>query len=632
MVEIGQLTRLNLGYVGETGSRQIEIDVSAWLNRWPEGAVAIEVRRPDGSFYLAATEKEDGMLGWVVNESDVAVAGRGMAQVIIYGVETGTVYKSRTVETIIRASIDEVLDEDAPDPMDTWVAHAAIEADRATQARIGAEEAAQRAEAAQEAIGDAVESAENAKEAAEDARDQAQEAVQAADELEEAAKESAQKAAESEAMADAHRVVAEQKAAEAEGSSAAATEAAATAQDAAQAAEDARSAAEKAATDLKDAADAAVAVSDMTGIPVTDWEQGVIASANGADGSSTTRCRSGFHRVTVGTGLRVTPNNQQYIVYTYDSDKAYLGRLSDGWVTVALQTDVDFDGYIRMCVANTASTTITPDDVAVDVELTPTIVKAVERLSDASSAVTPPIVCEVSGEVATMTDAADLPARSIVTSIRAAQTGAGDPTPDNIRPITGIDSVSLWHGAAYDGAASPALTATLPETVYGGTLDWATGVLTVTHRMIQLTGSSAEGWSPNRSGQYYAKSYLTGSPGAATIDGYCSHYQYANAFAGVAKSMQGRAAHVWLVDADLASVDAVKAYLAAQAAAGTPVTLVYPLETPYDVQIDLQQLTLLKGRNVLWSDTSDTSVAYIADTKMYIDNAIAALAASIINA
>jgi len=39
------------------------------------------------------------------------------------------------------------------------------------------------------------------------------------------------------------------------------------------------------------------AVSALRGIPVTDWEQGVIASATGANGSSTTRCRSGYHRV-----------------------------------------------------------------------------------------------------------------------------------------------------------------------------------------------------------------------------------------------------------------------------------------------------------------------------------------------
>ena len=83
--------------------------------------------------------------------------------------------------------------------------------------------------------------------------------------------------------------------------------------------------------------------------------------------------------------------------------------------------------------------------------------------------------------------------------------------------------------------------------------------------------------------------------------------------------MQGRDTHVWLKDTDLTSVDAVKAYLAEQAAAGTPVTLVYPLKTPYTVQLTPQQLTLLKGSNAIWSDTGDTAVAYIADTKMYID-------------
>lgn len=123
------------------------------------------------------------------------------------------------------------------------------------------------------------------------------------------------------------------------------------------------------------------AVTSMRGVPVTDWEQGVIASASGADGASTTRCRSGYHRVSAGSGVSVSANGQQYIVYTYDSDTGYLGRLSDGWVTTDSASVVEYDGYIRMCVSYKDSATITPDDVAVTVELTSSIVAAVETVS-----------------------------------------------------------------------------------------------------------------------------------------------------------------------------------------------------------------------------------------------------------
>ena len=258
--------------------------------------------------------------------------------------------------------------------------------------------------------------------------------------------------------------------------------------------------------------------------------------------------------------------------------------------------------------------------------------EAAGRITAAMASAAPAILCEASGPVASMTDASDRPARALVTTITAVQQGEGTPSPDNVRPINGLIAANLWHGAAYDAAASPGLTAALPEAVYGGTLDWTTGVLTVTHRMIQLTGSSAEDWKKNGSGHYYARRFIESSPGKTSLDGCCTHYRYANAYACIARSMQGRDTHVWLMDADVPSVDDLRAHLAAQAAAGTPVTLVYPLLTPCTVQLPPQQLTLLKGSNALWSDTGDTAVTYIADTKLYIDNRLAAIAASIINA
>lgn len=56
------------------------------------------------------------------------------------------------------------------------------------------------------------------------------------------------------------------------------------------------------------------------------------------------------------------------------------------------------------------------------------------------------------------------------------------------------------------------------------------------------------------------------------------------------------------------------------------------LDAPVTHQLTTQQLTLLEGRNHVWSSCGDTAVAYVADTKLYIDNQLAAIAASIINA
>lgn len=121
---------------------------------------------------------------------------------------------------------------------------------------------------------------------------------------------------------------------------------------------------------------------------------------------------------------------------------------------------------------------------------------------------------------------------------------------------------------AFEPCERQVISAALPETVYGGTLDWVTGLLTVTHGQIA--------------------SYA----GEAVADGWVSS--------------------------------------TGELSNGAQV--VYPLETPYTIQLDPQTLTLLKGSNAVWSDCGDTSIAYIADTKLYIDSKFAALAASIVNA
>lgn len=155
--EIGRLTRLELGYVGENNSREIQIDMNEWLERWPDGKIAVDVLKPGRKeYYLADTTVEDGILTWTVSYTDVAAAGRGMAQISIHDFGTGRVYKSRTVETIIKASADMEEDLEAPHPMDTWVARAVEAKEGALAAGAVAEE---QARAATNAAAEAAESA-----------------------------------------------------------------------------------------------------------------------------------------------------------------------------------------------------------------------------------------------------------------------------------------------------------------------------------------------------------------------------------------------------------------------------------------------------------------------------------------
>ena len=67
---------------------------------------------------------------------------------------------------------------------------------------------------------------------------------------------------------------------------------------------------------------------------------------------------------------------------------------------------------------------------------------------------------------------------------------------------------------------------------------------------------------------------------------------------------------------------------AALYAAGTPLEIVCEIATPEEYQLTSQQLNTLKGTNNVWSSTGDTTLSYVADAKMYIDQRIAAIQSS----
>lgn len=71
------------------------------------------------------------------------------------------------------------------------------------------------------------------------------------------------------------------------------------------------------------------------------------------------------------------------------------------------------------------------------------------------------------------------------------QEGSGDPSPENVRPITGLDevTVTLSDGVS-DGATT---TLALPETIYGGTVDAVTGAGEQTADVISLPVADMSG-------------------------------------------------------------------------------------------------------------------------------------------
>lgn len=74
-----------------------------------------------------------------------------------------------------------------------------------------------------------------------------------------------------------------------------------------------------------------------------------------------------------------------------------------------------------------------------------------------------------------------------VVSFEPKQAGTGDPSPENVRPISGYDSVTVTQSK--DEAQVKQITLTLPETIYGGTVDAVTGVGSKTYIFKELATS-----------------------------------------------------------------------------------------------------------------------------------------------
>ena len=198
------------------------------------------------------------------------------------------------------------------------------------------------------------------------------------------------------------------------------------------------------------------------------------------------------------------------------------------------------------------------------------------------------------------------------------QVAAGATVDITLRPMLEVGTSET----TYEPYTGQTLTADLPETVYGGKLDWRTGVLTVTHGMQLYSG--AEEW------EYTEAYFKIKKPGYMHAENervkhICSHYicksfAYVSSNNAICSTLNQKA--LIMKDTRYTTVEEWKTYLSEQAAAGTPLTIAYMILNPYTIQLTPQQLDMLKGANTVWSDCGSTDLVYVADLQMYIDDKI----------
>lgn len=212
--------------------------------------------------------------------------------------------------------------------------------------------------------------------------------------------------------------------------------------------------------------------------------------------------------------------------------------------------------------------------------------------------------------------------------------GAGTEVNETIHPMVTLDDNTSW-----EAGHAQTFTADLPETVYGGKMDWAAGELSVTHKLKALDGT--EEWAgPDRikDGTYrylqsvsMASDLLVPPTNDDMPDAVSSHFvaqPYNALYNGGLVGFSWTQGRKLSIRCNFETAEELNAYLAAQKTAGTPVTIAYHVTNPQKVTFTPQQLSTLKGTNNVWSDCGDTTLSYIADTKLYIDQKHAAIAAA----
>lgn len=183
------------------------------------------------------------------------------------------------------------------------------------------------------------------------------------------------------------------------------------------------------------------------------------------------------------------------------------------------------------------------------------------------------------------------------------QSGSGDPSPTNIRPITGWDGAEIHNNeTVYSVIWSEA------GTVYGGTLDVTNGTLTVTMAMTSVADLS---WYYYASGHYFyanIPSRFTNSQGGTGIgDSYAFYGTLASSdVSGMPDGYfmfpnSASQKYIYVKDSRYTTAAAFKS------AMGTA-SFLYTVNTPVSYDLTPTEIETPLGQNNVWADCGDVTV------------------------
>lgn len=215
-----------------------------------------------------------------------------------------------------------------------------------------------------------------------------------------------------------------------------------------------------------------------------------------------------------------------------------------------------------------------------------------------------------SGSVVSFNDGGDnIPVKSLVAEIVASQAGSGTPSPSNPRAISGYTDVVIKNDV--QGTTQATYTISLGSTVYMGTLNVTTGILTVTHAYQLFDGSENWQYSENGSGRQRVYLPIAGAmPDSIDIIGNIIEKAAAPTAgypADWTASFNHNASPSLLigVPSSITSAQDFKDLIA-----NTNLQVVYELSAPVVINLIPTEVVTLLGENNIYANSGDVEIVY----------------------
>ena len=207
----------------------------------------------------------------------------------------------------------------------------------------------------------------------------------------------------------------------------------------------------------------------------------------------------------------------------------------------------------------------------------------------------------VSGSSVSFNSAFALPLKACKVSFSATQ-ASGTPSPSNPLPISGVSAIGLT-------ANSTPVSVSLGDTRYGGWVNLLTGKGQITHSRANLKNLI---WTTLASGRHRASVPDMYHYSTTTVDGMCNEYKPVNNedvqtvdYSISAYTASDDSRYVQINDSNL---NGVSSTTFTQAMSG--VYFVYQLETPINIQLSANELSLIIGNNTFSTDTGTLEITF----------------------